>query len=138
MDASQSNGFALQCKARMCMAKRQCLALKLVSYSTGPGKYVLNNFISSISLIDELQKKGIKAASTIGEDYLKNCVIISLAEISKKSWGDVDYRSTGLIIARWNGTLLKCSAAVVLVFDHSSLISSGQKVMEKYSLTQLL
>lgn len=102
--------------------------------STGYQNYHMffDNFFTSLSLLKELQFRGIKATGTVRENRINNCPLINSKNIKKKERGFFDYAlaDSEIIICRWNDnnvTTIASNAASVFPLNRAKRFSQKEK-----------
>ncbi|XP_071055926.1 piggyBac transposable element-derived protein 2-like [Onthophagus taurus] len=97
----------------------------LKSQNPNPFHLFCDNFFTSIKLISELQKIGIRATGTIKENRSEHCPLLTKQNMKKESRGFYDYRvdeSQELIVCKWNdnNVVSLCSNSVGINPVHST------------------
>lgn len=70
-----------------------------------PFHLFFDNFFTSIPLIDELRKRGLKATGTVRENRISKCPLPPNKEIQKSERGTYKYKSTraeNIVVCKWN------------------------------------
>lgn len=65
----------------------------------------MDNFFTSLNLLDELKQLGFNGTGTIRANRLQQCPLEDADKLKKKPRGEYDFRSdaaSGLIVVRWN------------------------------------
>lgn len=65
----------------------------------------IDNFFTSLNLLDQLKEQGFNATGTIRANRLQKCPLLDADKMKKKTRGEYDFRSdaaSGLIVVRWN------------------------------------